>query len=234
LWEEIRGNIAQVDFLYKVVGEGTRRLAALCAGDTLDVLGPLGHGFTRGTEDVAVVVGGGVGIAPLVALVETLRYADAQVYLYFGALTQEQLRMAVRPESLVQRVSRVETPGIVERIAAAFAEIGVSRVVVCTDDGSAGRPGRVSDVLAADLESGELPRKNVRFYACGPAPMMQSVGESARQIGAACEVLLEERMACGIGACWSCVCRKKDHDGKPQVARVCVDGPVFEASAVCW
>jgi dihydroorotate dehydrogenase electron transfer subunit len=234
-WREAsRHSISQIDFLYKVVGEGTRRLAALRAGDNLDVLGPLGRGFTPCTEKVAVIVGGGVGLAPLVALAEWLRCSDVQVCLYVGALTGQHLRSAARPECLIPRGLLEGAVGVVELIAAEFAEIGVSRVVVCTDDGSAGRKGRVSDVLAADVASGELPRTNVRFYACGPTPMMRSVGETARDLGAACEVLLEERMACGIGACWSCVCRKKDQDGRVQVARICVDGPVFEASSVCW
>ena len=235
LRDKVKRRVSQLDFLYRVVGAGTRRLARLEQGDFLDVLGPIGRGFSTGAQRRAVIVAGGVGIAPLAALAEWLRYLDVKLRVYLGALKEEHLWMAVRrPDAAVYRGSPADRRKFARLIQDEFAEIGVEKVVVCTDDGSVGRKGRVTDVLARDIEAGRLWRKDVRFYACGPTPMMAAASKIATRLGAPCEVLLEERMGCGVGACYSCVCKIRDDGGNVKTKRVCVDGPVFDGAQVSW
>jgi dihydroorotate dehydrogenase electron transfer subunit len=227
------------DLLYKVVGEGTERLTRFERGDLLDIIGPLGNGFQVGAERAAVIVGGGVGIAPLVALADRLRYEDKQVYLYLGAFTAEGLRIAVsgRSDLAVQAGVANGTQGVSEVVEAEFLAIGAKGVRVCTDDGSAGTSGFITDLLVADIRDGRAPSENVRFYACGPSGMLTAVAKAAGEAGAHCDVLVEERMACGVGACWSCVCKVKPsagHAGEFEYRRTCIDGPVFDASRLWW
>ena len=235
LRDRIEREVSQIDFLYKVVGKGTARLSRLKPGDALDVIGPIGRGFSvRRTDRRAVIVAGGVGIAPLVALAEWLRYRDVDLRVYLGALRQEHLQMALRPDSRVDLGFADGSPGFADVVRREFSEIGVDRVVVCTDDGSVGEKGRVTDILARDVKASRLWRTDVSFYACGPKPMMQGVSEIAASLDARCEVLMEERMGCGVGACYSCVCKVADERGKTEMKRVCVDGPVFDGEKVRW
>lgn len=235
----IHRRVVGFDLLYKVVGEGTQRLTKFERGDLLDIIGPLGNGFQVGAERAAVIVGGGVGIAPLVALAERLRYEDKQVYLYLGALTIEGLRIAVsgRSDLAIQTGFANGTQGFSEVVEAEFGAIGAKGVRLCTDDGSVGRTGFITDLLRADVRDGRVPSENVRFYACGPSGMLKEVAKVASEMGAHCDVLVEERMACGVGACWSCVCKVKPSAGQAgefEYRRTCIDGPVFDASRLCW
>jgi len=179
-------------FLLEDVGPGTRRLCELGEGDALWALGPLGRPFELPQpEQHAILVGGGVGIAPLAILQDALS-APAPVLLGFRdaahALGAELLRDAV----------------------------------VATDDGSVGHPGRVTELLARELDGTESPV----VYACGPPAMLEAVRSLCERTGTPAQLALEAGMACGYGACYGCAVPRADGS----YLRVCVDGPVVDAS----
>jgi len=222
-----------MDFLYKTVGEGTKRLSEIKKG-RIDAIGPCGNGFAIGPESAAVIVAGGIGVAPLAGLVERLRYLDKQVYIYLGALNKDLLLLAIkRPDSLDMGYVN-GSQEFYEMVKKDFLEIGAREVTVCTDDGSVGKKGFVTNVLKQDISEGRVPCADVCFYACGPRGMLQSISEISQQHSLKCQVLLEEHMACGVGACLSCSCEVKGSDGKTQRKRVCKDGPVFNAGEIEW
>ncbi len=203
-----------VKIMFQVVGQGTTWLAGRRDG-LLDVMGPLGRGFTTltgeqtGTAAVPrlVVVGGGIGAAPLYFLLQELARAGnaQQVKVLLGARNAEHL--------LIHNAVKL---------------LGFS-VGVATDDGSAGYHGPVTDLLAEELQL-----KLDYVYACGPAPMLKTLCGMLQYAGVPGEVSVEERMACGVGACLSCVCRVKDAGGMETYRHACVDGPVFAAGEVVW
>lgn len=224
-----------IDFLYKVVGEGTTSLTQVEKGTYIDAIGPCGNGFTIGREHTAIIVAGGIGVAPLVALVELLRYLDKEVHIYMGALRKEFLTLAVtRPDSTIDFSYANGSKEFYQMIRRDFQEIGANKLRICTDDGSVGEKGLVTDILDQDIRNERVPHDNVRFYACGPKSMLRSISEIAKQHSIDCQVLLEEYMACGIGACLSCSCNVVGPDGITQKRRVCRDGPVFRASELKW
>lgn len=193
--------------MYKVLGEGTEELTKIPAGTTLEVLSNLGNGFKVAPGiSRPLVVGGGVGVAPMLALVEALLEAGTRplVILGFGAAEE----VALEPE---------------------IAALGV-KVVISTVDGSAGVPGFVTDAMASVAAKegvagrGRMPWDYV--YACGPTPMLKAVFAQAGTRG---QYSMEERMACGFGACMGCVLETKDG-----LARVCKEGPVFESEDLPW
>lgn len=229
---------SRIDFLYKIVGVGTRSLSEIPEGTVLDAIGPCGKGFSINdgpTPSQAIIVAGGIGIAPLIALVERLRYLDKEVHVYLGAISRDILRLAIeRPDSDIELSFANGNREFVETIRQDFREIGVSNLHVCTDDGTVGDKGFVTEILDRDLSVGALPRTDVCIYACGPHDMLRSVAEIARIYSIECQVLLEERMACGIGACLSCTCNVYGPDGTIQKKRVCRDGPVFRSTEIKW
>jgi len=193
----------RIEVLYQVVGAGTARLAGLRPGENgLDAIGPLGHGWwVPEAAAHALLVTGGLGAAPMGALADLLAAKGAAAVIAMGAPCAERL---VAREHFEQVARRVE---------------------VATDDGSAGEPGLVT-VLSERLLSAE--RFDV-VYACGPEGMQRAVAAQAAAVGVSCQVSLERLMACGIGACLSCVVTT--HGGRK---RACVDGPVFDAGEVVW
>ena len=167
----------QLWLLVRVVGEGTRRLSALKAGDKLNLLFPLGNGFTPGHQgEQVLLVGGGVGIAPLLEYGRQLRQDGAvPTFLLGGRSKKDLLQLEL------------------------FEKLG--RVCVTTEDGSMGTRGFVTD---SPLLADTLPA-DMRIACCGPKPMMMAVARYARKHGVVCEVSLENMMACGLGACLCCV-----------------------------
>lgn len=194
--------------LIQVVGEGTRHLASLQVGNMLNVLFPLGNGFTQGTAGESVLlVGGGVGIAPLLEYAKQLKQVGATPYLLLGG------RSAC---NLLQ--------------LDLFRQYG--EVYVTTEDGSMGERGFVTN--HSFLESfASFPLKGTRGGAriscCGPKPMMLAVAKWAKEHGVTCEVSLENLMACGLGACLCCV----EKTVKGNVC-VCKEGPVFNINELTW
>ncbi|MHB9024517.1 MAG: dihydroorotate dehydrogenase electron transfer subunit [Armatimonadota bacterium] len=226
---------SEINFLYRVVGVGTRYLTQVKAGSTLDLLGPCGHGFRIGPEANAVIVAGGIGAAPLVPLAESLRYHDRRVHLYQGALHRAFLApMLCRPDQSCGQEHLTGEREFRQLITEEFREIGAGDVHICTDDGSEGEKGYPSDILAEHFSTGKLPTEDTCIYACGPRGMLRAVAAVAGRFGVKCQVSMEEHMACGIGACMSCTCATTAPDGTTEKKRVCKEGPVFDAREIQW
>ncbi len=187
--------------MYKILGEGTAALTEIPAGHTLEVLSGLGNGFNV-PDNVSspLVVGGGIGVAPMLGLVEELltRGTEPTVILGFGSADEIALENEI-------------------------AELG-ARVLITTVDGSAGTPGFVTDAMRVLSEGEGVPWDYV--YACGPTPMLKAVFTQANAPG---QYSMEERMACGFGACMGCVMETKDG-----LRRICKEGPVFESEDLPW
>ncbi|HHW07931.1 MAG TPA: dihydroorotate dehydrogenase electron transfer subunit [Clostridia bacterium] len=192
-----------VEFLVQRKGKGTAWLAHREPGQVLDLLGPLGRGFTLHRKQRALLVGGGIGVAPLLALAEALARSGSPPVTLLGANSSRDL---LKVEEF-------------RRYSAAVA--------VSTLDGSAGRAGLVTELLEEELRNGFQGF----IYTCGPMGMMQKVAELARHFGAEGEASLEANMACGIGVCLGCTCEIRGEQG-PTYAHVCTDGPVFPLEAV--
>lgn len=193
---------AALRLVFEVRGEGTQILAQYQVGDCLDVLALLGHGFTIGdTSRRVLFVGGGIGVPPLL-------YAAKK----FGANATVIIGFRSRDAVILQQD---------------FEQAGC-RVILHTDDGSAGRGGFVTESCRDELEASE------QVFACGPAPMLKAVAGQAREKGVPCQISLEERMGCGVGACLVCACKIRKADGSEGYLHVCKDGPVFDAEEVVW
>ncbi len=201
----VQGDLIKIFF--EVKGSGTAWLARRGPRDVLDVLGPLGHGFDLPALGARpVMIGGGIGVPPMLYAMRAARDAcNAQPSAILG----------FRSRNLILLQSQ-------------FEELGPTHI--CTDDGTSGVHGFVSDVLQDHL------REYTGICACGPRPMLKAVAEIAAQAGLPCQVSLEERMGCGIGACLVCACALKLKDGQEGVryGHVCKDGPVFDAKEVVW
>ncbi len=206
-------NAALVEILYKVVGKGTMLLSKLKEGDFVEVLGPYGRAFDIYPEAGRVVfICGGIGVAPITYLASYYKREtsarNVNLVCYYGAS---------KAENLV---------GIDK-----LREI-CSTVLISTDDGSAGYTGMITERFAADASSYEA--ETSKIYACGPSLMFKQLGELLAANPVSCQILMEERMACGIGACLGCTILLRQADGKGGHARACVDGPVFNIHDIRW
>lgn len=191
-------------FRFGLKGRGTAWLAQKERGEEIELLGPLGRGFDLKGEGRPLLVGGGLGIAPLVYLAQYFLEKEKKVpTVLLGAKTQADLR------------------GL-----KVFWHLGLSPHVA-TEDGSYGKKGMISDVLPA------LLNRDDEILACGPRPMLYYLSQIAAKNNLKCQVALEEVMACGVGACLGCVTPIKNGE-ELAYARVCTEGPVFEASKVVW
>lgn len=195
---------------YAVVGDGTRRLSAMAPGDASTLVGPCGHGWRLpGRRGRALLVAGGIGIPPVLAAAEMLASAGIPFDAIAGAQTAD----------------KVVTCDV-DALRAAGSADSDCRVVVATDDGSAGYHGFTTGVMADLLAE----RRYDSVYTCGPTPMMAGVASLAAGEHIACQASLERMMGCGFGAC-SC-CNVTMVDGS--MASCCMDGPVFDAGEVAW
>jgi dihydroorotate dehydrogenase electron transfer subunit len=192
------------EFLYKRVGKGTELLSRYRPNDPIGLLGPLGRGFKVPSGTTCIVVGGGLGIAPLLYLAETLPAAPPSAIILGGRSSQD--------------VPRIED----------FAALP-HKVLITTEDGTLGYRGLVTELLEREL--GESKVVPIMIYACGPLPMMRAVNEIAARAGVSCQVSLEARMACGIGLCLGCAVPQAGRGG---YKHVCRDGPVFDAGSIDW
>jgi dihydroorotate dehydrogenase electron transfer subunit len=199
------------DVVYLVIGRGTAAMARRRPGERLPVWGPLGNGFGPAPGGPVIFVAGGIGQTPFLAL--------GRAWLGTGtvACTSATLLYGVRTAALLAGVEDFRAAGI--------------EVEVATDDGTAGHHGFVTDLLARRLERGERP---ARVVGCGPPAMLAALARLAARHGVDCEVSLENHMACGFGACFSCVAPIRQPDGSTDLRRVCVEGPVFSAESVSW
>jgi dihydroorotate dehydrogenase electron transfer subunit len=188
--------------VFALRGAGTSRLAETPVGGTVDCVGPLGKGFDLARKKKRLLIGGGTGTPPILFAAEVLAKSGqaADVLLAFGSASQVIL---------------------VDEMTALCHEATIS-----TDDGSLGVHARADHAAAALLDGAAYDE----IVVCGPTPMMKAIAALAKARGVACQVSLEERMACGIGACLVCACKLADG----AVAHVCTDGPAFDAAHVAW
>ena len=200
------GRVTGFDILYKIIGKGTEALSRGRAGDMVDVLGPLGRGFsTRGDFRRVHMVAGGIGVAPLVFLAKHLMrqgLPSSQITLFIGGRSCGDL--------LCLEI---------------FEHLGI-QLKVTTDDGSAGSQCLITQPLAETLRQ----QKPEILFACGPMPMLREVMAISRKDGIPCQISIETMMACGMGACLGCAVEKRD--SKEKYLHACMDGPVFEAGRI--
>jgi dihydroorotate dehydrogenase electron transfer subunit len=219
----------QLLLICRVVGTGTRWLSGLSAGEQISVLGPLGNGFAiRDSAPRAVLVGGGVGIPPLIFQAAALAAAGKETVAFCGARQAGLLPMTLVPGAKV--AANVEpTPCLVELVVQ-----GVP-AVVATDDGSLGYHGLVSDAFARWLDIARPAAGQVVVYCCGPEAMMRAVAELCLARDIECLLALERHMACGMGTCQSCVVKVRRDDPPGWAFELCcADGPVFDAREILW
>lgn len=207
-------SICQVDkgkkalrVVYRAAGQGTREFSSLCAGDFIDVLGVLGNGYPleRAVGKRVFLMGGGIGIPPLVELAHALRKQgmDAENLMILAGYRDSNL-------FLQEELSEYGT------------------VFIATEDGSAGTKGNILDAVREHHLEADV------VFACGPMPMLKAIKQYGEAKGVEAYLSLEERMACGVGACLGCVVKTKEvhHHSHVHNARICTDGPVFAASEV--
>jgi dihydroorotate dehydrogenase electron transfer subunit len=202
---EHREESSWLDFLFKVVGKGTAQLANLSVGSPIMILAPLGKGFPALPVGYkAIIVAGGMGIAPLFPLIVRLKTAPLSLSVLYGAKSYDDL--VCLPE---------------------LRDLGDIRIKITTEDGTGeGEKGLVTRLLKHEEEGGDA---KAAIYACGPEPMLQSVSDYAGERNIPCWISIERLMACGVGACLSCVVETTDG-----YKRVCCDGPIFDATDITW
>lgn len=197
-------NRGALRIVYRVAGEGTKEFSSYQKGDTADILGVLGNGYPLDQAEgkTALLMGGGIGIPPLLELAKELSSMECKVRIVLG----------YRDENLFLKQD-LEQYG---------------EVYIATEDGSVGTKGNVLDAVRENNLYADL------MYSCGPMPMLRAIRKYASQMGIPAWISLEERMACGVGACLGCVCRTVKEDAHSHVhnARICTDGPVFLAEDV--
>lgn len=194
---EINHSEGTLRFVFRIVGEGTKEIATYKVGDEVVVMGPLGNGFTLEGKK-AILIGGGIGIPPMLELAKQLDIEKSIVLGYRDVTFMDQ----------------------------EFEPYG--DVYVATEDGSTGVKGNVIDAIREHAIDADI------IFACGPTPMLRGIKAYAQEHGITAQLSLEERMACGIGACLACVCKTKEVDHHTHVhnTRICKDGPVFYAQEV--
>lgn len=219
--------------VYRVAGKGTAEFSGLKAGDSVDILGVLGNGFPvekAQPEMTAVLLGGGIGVPPILQLAKELDcvkkvvvgYRDAQCFL------KEDFERAVCGGALAADGDAQEAAAIADSRGVQKCGSAHNGVYIATEDGSVGTKGNVMDAIAANGIKADI------IYACGPMPMLRAIKKYAEEHSIPAYISLEERMACGVGACLGCVCKttQVDHHSHVNNARICTDGPVFEAREV--
>lgn len=185
--------------VYRIAGEGTKEFSKMVAGDSIEILGPLGNGFGDTDKKKAFLIGGGIGIPPMLELAKQLK-------------CEKDIILGYRDDKLFLKDE--------------FD--GLGNIYIATEDGSVGTKGNVLNAIK------ELGLTADILYACGPTPMLKALQAYAEEAGMEAYLSLEERMACGVGACLACVCKSKDvdHHTNNHNKRVCADGPVFNAKEV--
>ena len=213
------------DLLYKIIGEGTRQLAERKIGDMLSVIGPIGNGFEMTKNKIPLLIGGGVGMPPIVAMAQELK-GDTYFSPYVILGSEVPFPFDTSKSKLNgYHSSKLHTMPLLE-------EWGIPCGLTSLQNYEGVYKGYVTD-LAKDflesLSSDEL--SNVEIYACGPHPMLEAVSKLAKKYNIPCQVSLEEFMACAVGGCAGCTVEVQTKNGLA-MKRVCVDGPVFEAQSV--
>lgn len=197
-----------IDIYFQEVGIGTRLLGQMEPGDVLDIIGPLGKGFTIKEENrgkSVALVGGGRGIAPLFFLAQGLRTQGIEPKFYYGGKALADLPLKTRIDENNFAVS------------------------CSTEDGSYGFRGLITEVFESELEV----LRPVFIYACGPDAMLHKIAQTAGERNISAELSLESLMGCGFGACWGCV-KKIKKEGEASWTKICEEGPVLAADKIVW
>ena len=210
---------SDIEILYKVVGKGTNLMASWKRGKKLDILGPLGNGFSLSTKmGTQFLVAGGIGVAGLFALSQWMKAHGHKCLVFIGGKTKEDILCVDE-----------------------FKGLGAD-VYMATEDGGMGFQGMITDMLKSFLHDRPNPSG---LFACGPVDMLKAIAEIAKSKSIPCQVSLESRMACGLGACLGCVIRTKGkfplisqeatfHGWGVSFKLVCNDGPIFDSEEVDW
>jgi dihydroorotate dehydrogenase electron transfer subunit len=202
-----------LEFLYRIVGQGTELLSRLPSAAEVAILGPLGNGFRiEKNRSHRILLAGGMGVAPITFL--------AQCLLKDLIVTKGELQICLGAKSCAEIVG-------VERIAGL-----PGLMTIVTDDGTMGSCGLVTDLLP-DMTKGCDPRQ-IMIYACGPMAMLRTLAAQLAPTGYPCQVSIEERMACGLGACLGCAVDVRNRRGRRVKKSVCKDGPVFNIEDIYW
>lgn len=192
--------------VYRVAGKGTKEFSSYKEGDAVDILGPIGNGFSidEAKGKKVLLLGGGIGIPPMLGLARAMSEK--------GETAKIDICVGFRDSNLFLKED--------------FGDLG--ELHIATEDGSIGTKGNVMDAIEADAIEADI------IYACGPMPMLRVIKAYAAGKGIEAYISLEERMACGVGACLGCVCKTVEKDAHSHVnnARICTEGPVFEAKKV--
>jgi dihydroorotate dehydrogenase electron transfer subunit len=200
-----------VSLLFRVVGRGTRLMSRMRVGETIDLIGPLGRGFSAAQATrTALVVAGGLGVAPLFFLTENLIRKGVCVHFLLGAQSKKQLLCCTMLRSLG------------------------AGLLISTDDGSAGFHGLITQLLEELLVKENFDHSCTMIFSTGPEAMMAGVALLARRFSIPAQFSLERRMACGVGACLGCVVLCRTRSGGREYRRVCADGPVFDLEEVVF
>ena len=202
-----------VEFVYKVVGRGTALLSGMHPGEPLSLTLPLGRGFDLGKDGRRFwLVGGGVGFSSVFPAAAALARRRTGYEMFLGSRTREHLP------------PKEWTPG----------GSAPGRVHLCTEDGTAGYFGRVTDAVRERMEAlSDADASRLTILACGPRDMLKEIALAAASLGAGMQAALENHMACGFGVCWGCVVALREGE-KTGYRRVCKEGPVFDAGEVVW
>ena len=205
--DRVSSGVGTIELVVGPDGIGSAWLASVDARDTLDLVGPLGRPFPLPTRTAScLLVGGGYGAAPLHYLTEVLVPAGHRVDLLVGAASESALLHSMEAKRLATSLQ------------------------FTTDDGSAGVTGRVTDAMAEAVRRGGTDV----IYACGPNAMLAAVSAAGGELGVPVRVSIEERMACGVGVCFTCVVPVRDRAGEVTMRRSCFEGPVFDGARVDW
>jgi dihydroorotate dehydrogenase electron transfer subunit len=221
---DTKESCVKVEVLYCVLGPATIRMMSLKSDDIINVMGPLGNGFSipDGLSQ-AVLIAGGMGSPPILHLASYLKqhYPECQIVCFVGAKTCEDLPFTVR---------------IGNQTGVVLEEFEIIRVpsFVATDDGSAGYRGFVTDNARHWFENNPINVAATSVFACGPEPMLASAALLAKNFHIPCQVSMERMMACGIGLCQSCAVETKTESGDTKYRLCCKDGPVFNANDVIF
>ncbi|MEW6615448.1 MAG: dihydroorotate dehydrogenase electron transfer subunit [Thermodesulfobacteriota bacterium] len=210
---EKRCSDCQLEILYKVVGKGTEIMSEMKEDDEIDLLGPMGKGYRIDTNiRTAILVGGGIGVASLFSLAEN-------IILQCSGLKSLLLFLGGKGRDDVLCVEEFEKLSLEVRVA--------------TEDGSLGQQGVVVDLLLDYLKFGDYsPGSSTHCFACGPDTMLREVSKITGEKSISCQISLEARMACAVGACLGCIVKTKA--GGDVYKKVCKDGPVFDSNDIIW
>ena len=218
-----------IDILYKAHGQGTRKLAGAGAGDRINLLGPIGKPFKlQGYRSVPLLIGGGVGIPPMVFLAEHIRKQAPAVKPF--AIMGSEIPFPFKPKPSKIMVDGI--PGDAIACMPLLEDWGIPSRLTSRQGYPGCHDGLVTDLARIWLDGLSTDqRQQVEIFSCGPTPMLQAVAGLAREFALPCQVSLEEYMACAVGGCAGCTAPVY-RNGKVSMLRVCVDGPVFQADEV--